>query len=77
MSNLKKVFVTRDLTRKEIPWLTRDIRFGTTLYVVEDHFNVCTPEGIPVSEMRSGIPYFEIPRKYTKETFHNIYFGRN
>lgn len=74
---MKTIYTIRDLTTDEIPWLPRFIPAGTMLYESIDVFNCCTSEGIAVSELKSGLPYFEIPLNSFCETFHKNLFGVN
>ena len=75
---MKRIYLTRDLTKEEVPWLPFNIlKSGTILYEVDDWANLCTPQGVAVSSNEKGEPYWECPQDAVKETFHQNFFGRN
>lgn len=54
--------IIRDVTKKECPWLEKDIKAGTEVYPYTGHTYGCiTSKGAPVTFGPHQLPFFEVP----------------
>jgi hypothetical protein len=62
-----QLIVTRDITRKECRWLSKDIPAGTVVYDYGGHTYQCISKtGRAVTEVDDTPPFFELPRDALK-----------
>ena len=58
---MKKHTLTRDVSKKECPWLDNDLKRGSTVYTYDGcTYGVISPSGMAVS-FDGNTPFFEIP----------------
>lgn len=59
----QKFKLTRDVTKKECPWLDRDYKKGEELFEYAGHTYGCiSPNGIACSDKDQESPFYEIPK---------------
>ena len=58
---MSKLMLTRDVTREECPWLSRDIKEGEDVFMYQGYTYGCIAEGVAVCEVEGELPFFELP----------------
>lgn len=54
--------LTRNVTKKECPWLERDLPSGKEVYEYDGHtYGVISPSGVAVSDKPDTTPFYELP----------------
>lgn len=54
--------LTRDVTKKECPWLDRDFKKGEVVFEYLDYtYGVIGPDGRAFTEVIGETPFFELP----------------
>lgn len=61
MIEMKKGILNRNVTRKECPWLNRDLNLGTIVYKYCGPTYGCIGDGIPVTLKPDKTPFIEVP----------------
>lgn len=63
-----KIITTREITRKECPWLEANIVKGTILYKYNGYTYGVIGNGRAVSVEKDVTPFFEIPKNSYEDT---------
>lgn len=60
---MKKGKLTRDLSKKECPWLGKELKKGLTVFQYDGYTYGCvTDSGIAVTDKPGILPFFEVPK---------------
>lgn len=63
----QKLILTRNVTNKECPWLSKPYKKGTIVYKFYGCTYGCIADGIACSEEKDENPFFELPENAVRE----------
>lgn len=60
--------LTRNVSKKECPWLNKEFKSGDKVYKYTDHTYGCiSHSGIACCEIEGETPFFELPKNSIKQ----------